>query len=62
MKTKRINKGIYEVSAKGRTFTVEQVADGSWQLVEELTYSSEYWNHFATKRDCLQAIEAELSV
>lgn len=59
---KKVNTGIYKMEAHGRTFWIERVTDGTWQLTEELGYGTDYWNHFATKAAAIAAVKSELSL
>lgn len=69
MKTHRINTGLYEVTAKGRTFHVEdhyRASDGDaggWMLYEIVGENGtrEWWNDFTTKRSAVAAISAALA-
>ena len=64
MNSTKLQAGEYEVIINGRTFWVARVSainpeainDNTWQLCELLTSGTEYWNHFATKREAMEAI------
>lgn len=63
MKTKKINRGLYEFVSDGRTFQVENIntaSDGevptAWMLYEINKHGErEFWNDFATKRQALKS-------
>lgn len=55
MKTRRINTGIYELTAHGNTYQVEKYPDGAWLLFIMVNGSREYCNDFPTLRDAKQA-------
>lgn len=60
IKSKKIAPGIYDVTVNGRLFEVEQVTDGTWQLVEIVGSNRDYWNHFETKKSAMDAIKSEV--
>jgi hypothetical protein len=67
MQSKRINRGLYEVTSNGHTFHVEdigQASDGeippAWMLYEVKDNGHrEFWNDFCTKREAIAAILEE---
>lgn len=64
MKSTKIQAGEYKVENNGREFhlvRMDVLTEGEsdskqWQLTEQLKYSVDYWNHFVTKGDAMEAI------
>jgi len=56
MGTRKINIGIYEISANGNTYQVEQYPDGAWLLFIMINGAREFCNDFATLRDAKAAV------
>ena len=74
MKTRKVSQGCYEVAIKGETYRIQSYdwfnGNSGWQILLEVPKTSiidgsEYvdytWcNTFATKADCLYALEEAL--
>jgi hypothetical protein len=67
LKSKRLTAGLYEVTVKDRVFHVEDIfrhSDGEalpgWMRYEVREGGErDFWNDFGTKREAMEAIEAE---
>ena len=60
----RLNKGIYQFEAKGKTFQVEKDEYGLWTLYAMVEMpcgeiDREYWQDFTTKATAIAAAKGE---
>lgn len=65
--TKKINRGLYQMEYKGRTFQIENIniaSDGeipvAWMLYEMVNGERDFWNDFVSKKNCILAVKEYL--